>query len=269
MLDWKRSKLKIYLRLLGRNTRKDNFMKYNRVLVISDNPLLIKIFKTIVEKSVYGGVSFSYRCSFGNTDAVNNELKVLGITPVRLKDETQEIVKRYDLLFSLHCKQIFPDAVVDQVKCINVHPGYNPYNRGWYPQLFSIINKKPFGVTIHEIDSLLDHGSVIAQKKLPIYEWDTSISVYKRAIELETELLEEYLPVILDGNYSPIPMSEEGNVNYKKDYQALCQLDLTHTGTFREHIDLLRALSHGEYKNAFFITPSGQKVFVKIDLKIE
>lgn len=243
-------------------------MKYKRVLIISDNPPLIKKFKAIIEKLILDDVSFSYCCSFGNTDAVCYEMKLLGIKPLRLKDQVQDIIQGYDLIISLHCKQIFPDSIVERIKCINIHPGYNPFNRGWYPQIFSIINKKPFGVTIHEIDNQLDHGPIIAQKIIQIYDWDTSLSAYERATEEEINLLEHHLPAILDGTYMPIPMNEEGNINYKKDYQKLCQLEMTHTGTLQEHIDLLRALSHGKFRNAFFITPRGQKVFVRIDLDL-
>lgn len=244
-------------------------MKYKRVLIISDNPALILKFKALVDKPGFSSITFSYRCSFGNPDDVHNELDSMGITPLKLKNQIQEIVQEYDLLISLHCKQIFPDAIVQQIKCINIHPGYNPFNRGWYPQIFSIINKKPFGVTIHEIDRLLDHGPIIAQKTIPIYEWDTSLSVYERATEEEINLIDQHLPAILAGNYTATPLSDEGNVNYKQDYQKLCQLEMTQIGTLQEHLDLLRALSHGKFKNAFFITPTGQKVFVKIDFVLD
>jgi methionyl-tRNA formyltransferase len=67
-----------------------------------------------------------------------------------------EIIEKYQLVFSLHCKQIFPSELISNVKCINVHPGYNPLNRGWYPQVFSIIYDLPIGATIHEIDEVVD-----------------------------------------------------------------------------------------------------------------
>lgn len=238
-------------------------MKYQRVLIVSDNPSLVKKFKAIVADPIFNGVSFYYCYSFGNPDAVQEELASLGMTQLRIKEQVQQITQDYDLLISLHCKQLFPANIIEHVKCINIHPGYNPFNRGWYPQVFSIINKQPFGVTIHEMDNLLDHGPIIAQKIVPLYAWDTSLSAYERATEEEINLLKEYIPTILGGVYATAPMSQEGNVNYKKDYQALCPLALDHTGTLQEHIDLLRALSHGVYKNAFFVTPEGRKYLSK------
>ena len=36
-----------------------------------------------------------------------------------------------------------------------------------------------------------------------------------------------------------------------------------------EHIDLLRALSHGDFKNAYFLDNKNEKIRVKIELKKE
>lgn len=39
--------------------------------------------------------------------------------------------------------------------------------------------------------------------------------------------------------------------------------------TMKEAIDKLRALSHGNYKNAYFISSNGEKVFLKLDVEKE
>ena len=36
--------------------------------------------------------------------------------------------------------------------CINLHPAFLPYNRGNYPNVWSIVDKTPAGVTLHYID---------------------------------------------------------------------------------------------------------------------
>lgn len=101
--------------------------------------------------------------------------------------------KTYDLIISLHCYQRFPSFLVQKVECINIHPGLNPYNRGWYPHVFSIVNKLPLGATIHEIDEDIDHGAIIAQHEVSLYSWDTSLTAYDRVVEAELSLIKENL----------------------------------------------------------------------------
>ena len=47
--------------------------------------------------------------------------------------------------------------------CINVHPAYQPYNRGAYTNVWSIVEKTPAGVTVHYIDEGVDTGDIIPQ----------------------------------------------------------------------------------------------------------
>ena len=46
-----------------------------------------------------------------------------------------------------------------------------------FQQVFSILNKLPVGVTIHEMDEQLDHGIIIVQKEINIFSWETSCDV--------------------------------------------------------------------------------------------
>lgn len=172
---------------------------------------------------------------------------------------------KYELIISAHCKKIFPPKLVNSFRCINIHPGLNPYNRGWYPQVFSIINKLPIGATIHEIDNKLDHGPIIAQEKVKIYPKDTSLDVYNRVLNTEIKLFEKNLDNILNNTYKLTHPHIEGNLNLKKDFNALCKLDLNHKGTLKEHIDLLRALTHGEFQNGYF-EENNEQFFIKIDI---
>jgi methionyl-tRNA formyltransferase len=154
------------------------------------------------------------------------------------------------------------------VKCINVHPGLNPYNRGWFPHVFSILNSHPCGATIHEMDEQLDHGPIICQKEVDVEMWDTSLTLYNKILDAEMYLLEQNIEKILSGDYKTV-IKGEGNVNLKKDFDDLCKIDLDNVDTFRNHINRLRALTHGDYKNAYFIDDSGNKIYLKLELRKE
>ncbi len=188
---------------------------------------------------------------------------------LKVRDQVAEIIARYDLIISIHCKQLFPPEIVNRVRCVNVHPGLNPFNRGWFPQVFSILNGLPAGVTIHEMDEQLDHGAIIAQQAYDIEPWDTSGSAYVKIMQIERELVLKHFAEIRAGSYKKITPSAEGNVNYKKDYDALRELNLGEQGTFGDFVNRLRALTHDPYRNAYFIDKSGKKVFVRIVLEPE
>jgi methionyl-tRNA formyltransferase len=63
------------------------------------------------------------------------EVKPLGAAAIDLNDDqcVSDLKESYHLILSFNCKQIFPADLVSSVTCKNVHPGFNPYNRGWFP----------------------------------------------------------------------------------------------------------------------------------------
>jgi len=235
-----------------------------KVLVISENSGLCIFLQEIWNKSdLKSKCSFDFRYTSYNENP--QSMINIGASEINVKDEevVEWIVNNYEIVFSLHCKQIFPPSLVSSVPCFNFHPGFNPHNRGWYPQAFSLINGLPIGATIHRMDEQIDHGGIIGQKEVTVSPEDTSLEVYNKVIEAEKELIKEHIINIIDENYTLHIPSEEGNYNGIKDYERLCQLDLGSVGTLENHIDLLRALTHGEFKNAFFVK-NGKKYFVKI-----
>lgn len=240
-----------------------------KVLIVSDNVDLVSYFK-LIEKSISIKIAeFNYCYSIINKRP--DSLITLGMSVVDMKNdaEVQAIISEYDLVLSVHCKQIFPKELVKNIRCINIHPGLNPHNRGWFPQVFSIINKKPVGCTIHLMDEEIDHGHIIYQKEVSIDSWDTSIDVYNKVISAEKKLISSHLVNLINEAYESQVLENEGNYNGIKDFKSLAQLELSSKGTLGEHIDLLRALTHGEFNNAFFIDNEENKVFVKIRLEKE
>lgn len=207
---------------------------------------------------------------YGDVDVYQSPTGQLpGVPRCDVTERVADIVERYDLVFSLHCKQKFPADLIDGIRCVNVHPGFNPCNRGWYPQVFSIIDGQKVGVTIHEIDEELDHGPIIAQRECVIESWDSSGSVYARLMEIERALVLEHFAAVREGSYQSKPPAGEGNLNVKRDFEQLRHLDLNERGTFGDFLNRLRALTHDEFRNAWFIDAAGHKVFVRVILEPE
>jgi len=237
------------------------------LVVISDNRELLVGLDRISSRPEFNAYSFEYFCSPGSEISLAEIIAT--IRPIKLKNDW-EVLSAFkpQLVISAHCKQLFPADMVKSFRCVNVHPGLNPYNRGWFPQVFSILNGLPTGATIHEIDEELDHGDIIIQQEVPNYKWDTSLDIYNRVQQAELEMLDRNLLKIIKGEFATETPSTEGNLNLKSDFNHLLELDLNATQEVGRTIDLLRALTHGNYKNAFFKDPeTGRKVFVKINLE--
>lgn len=240
-----------------------------KVLVVSDNIEMARYFKKVIADNPGLEVTVDY--AYSSINSAPETLADFGALPLNLKcgNAVSEVVRKYRFVFSIHCKQIFPGDLVRKVRCINLHPGLNPFNRGWFPQVFSIINGLPIGATLHYMDEEVDHGAVIAQREASINSWDTSLDVYNRVIGLEKKILSEELVSILSGDEKETVSMDEGNYNSIADFKALCKINLSDVGTLRSHIDLLRALTHGDYKNAYYFEEDGKKVFVSIKLEVE
>ncbi len=228
-----------------------------KTLIVTDNAMALRLAREL-------------DALHGNVDIVQSRSGGLrGLPTVDVLTNASQIAADYGLVMSIHCKQLFPAALFEHVRCVNVHPGLNPYNRGWFPHVFSILNGLPAGVTIHEIDAEIDHGRVIARRECAIESWDTSGSVYAKIMEIERALLLEHFVSIRAGTYDACPVESEGNVNHRRDFVALQELDLDETGTFRELLDRLRALTHAPYRNAYYIDASGTVVYVSVVLDPE
>jgi methionyl-tRNA formyltransferase len=240
-----------------------------RVAVISDNFFLATaLYRIVKERKLDEEFEFSFFSS--PISPLQNVILPFPVEKISLKEESDRLVGEFTIIISAHCKQIFPRELVQAARCANIHPGLNPHNRGWYPQVFSIINKKPWGATFHLIDEQLDHGAIIAQVEMPLHPWDTSLSAYSRVQNAEVALLEKHLEDFLHDTHKVTQCGSEGNINLRRDFKNLCELNLGSVAPLGEHIDLLRALSHGDYRNAFFIdSESGKKIYISIKMEID
>ncbi len=239
-----------------------------KMLVVGDHYELLSFFYDLMTKlELYKRVFIEIFYSAGNKNPLRFENLTKGCIDFRVSEHVQ-YARSFQLLLSIHCKQIVPKEIVESVKCFNLHPGFNPYGRGWYPHIFSIIEKRPVGATLHIMDTEIDHGPIIDRLEVPVYSDDTSLEVYERILEVEKKLLEKNLLKIIEGRESFFQPEEEGVVRTIKDFKKLCKLDLKSVDTFESHLNILRALSHGDFFNAYY-TDQNDIIRVKVVLKKE
>lgn len=92
----------------------------------------------------------------------------------------------FDLGVSYTYRYILHDDVIGAFggNIVNLHNSYLPWNRGADPNIWSMIENTPRGVTLHYISSKLDQGEIIVQKLLPKATGGTLASTYE---ELDRE----------------------------------------------------------------------------------
>lgn len=104
--------------------------------------------------------------------------------------------------------KILPPAVlaVPPRGFVNVHPSLLPRHRGASPINAAILaGDTTTGVSIMLLDELVDHGPVLAQRKLTIPADATTGSLTPALADVGAALLLETLPRYLDGSCSPTP----------------------------------------------------------------
>lgn len=91
---------------------------------------------------------------------------------------------------SVHYPRILkPPLLARYQKIYNVHPGYLPYGRGFYPVFWALWEDSPAGATLHEINAGIDEGAIVAQTRVPYSEADTGGTLHACVRRAEQRLL--------------------------------------------------------------------------------
>lgn len=104
------------------------------------------------------------------------------------------VEEAFDLAISYTYSFMVKQDVIDALNgnIVNIHNSLLPWNRGSDPNLWSIIDNSPRGVTLHYISSGVDKGEIIAQDFDSLdYENDTLKSSYERLNKIAIELFKK------------------------------------------------------------------------------
>ena len=133
---------------------------------------------------------------------------------------------KYDYLISFGYRYIIRKDVLNyfKEKAINLHISFLPWNKGADPNLWSILENTPKGVTIHQIDEGLDTGKIVCQKEIYFDGNKTLKSTYEVLNNTIVELFKENWTQIKDNKLKL--KSKKGKGSYhkssdKNDYMNL------------------------------------------------
>lgn len=150
--------------------------------------------------------------------------------------------------------------------CINLHPAYLPYNRGAYPNVWSIVEGTPAGTTLHYIDVGIDTGQIVAQRQVPVEPIDTGETLYCKLEQASLELFKATWPLVKAGRIEIVEQPAEGGTEHRtRDVERIDEIQLDKLYTARELIDILRARTFRPYPGAYVMV-DGRKVYLRLQL---
>jgi methionyl-tRNA formyltransferase len=152
---------------------------------------------------------------------------------------------------------------------INLHPALLPYNRGQYPNVWSIVEGTPAGATLHYIDEGIDTGAIIAQRQVAVDPADTGETLYRKLERASLALFQETWPAVVAGEAPVIPQAHAaGTFHRTRDVERIDEIDLDRSYTARELIDILRARTFPPYRGAYF-RAGGRKIPLRLQLEYD
>ena len=131
----------------------------------------------------------------GNLIAKRNKIPIY-INNFKNRKEEKKILKKIkNLNIKLICLAGFMKILSKRIikkfknKILNIHPSLLPKYKGLNTHKKVIVNKESFtGCTVHLVNSKLDSGRIILQKKIKVMKKDNEKSLAKRLLKVENQL---------------------------------------------------------------------------------
>lgn len=190
------------------------------------------------------------------------------LQPEKLKSIEEDLHSRgpWDVFVLASYGQILSKRFlqIPQKGVVNMHPSLLPKLRGPSPIRSAILTdaREHVGVTIMLIDSEMDHGPILAQKKVELSEWPMQGRL------LDAQLIEAGAPLLADtfDAYMNEALSPREQNHAEATYCAMFEKDdalIDLNAPAREN--LLKICAYDEWPSAFtFIERGGKKVRIKI-----
>jgi methionyl-tRNA formyltransferase len=167
-----------------------------------------------------------------------------------------------NLIISAYYRYIIPEDVLQacNYRAFNIHPSLLPEYKGCSSITWAMVNDEEFvGYTFHYIDSGIDTGNIILQRKIKIESYDIQSTLYLRVMIEASKSFNEALKLVISG-YQGIKQGVGG-----KYYQRGCPLEgeLDLTWSDKKKRKFIRAMTNPPLPPAKF---RGKEIFTLEDL---
>lgn len=212
------------------------------------------------------GIKTRLRTEFGDGNdltALANEYKIPLLASL---DEIPEC----DIIYSVQHHELLKANHIQKAKeiAINLHLAPLPEYRGCNQFSFAIMDEvKEFGVSIHEIDTRIDHGSLLFEERFSVSEKCWVDDLYELTFSAALRLFETSIADLVQGKYVKTPQSEllktrKEHLHFRNEIQELKQIDLNQSAA---HIEkTIRATYMPGFEPPFALM-DGKKIYFKIE----
>ena len=173
-------KIKTAVFISGRGSNLKNLIKFSKTKI---SPIIINL--VITNKKTEG-------LKYAHQYRINKE--VIKYTNVKIAEKKiLSILEKKKIKFIClagFMKVLSKDFIKKfRGKIVNIHPSYLPKYKGLNTSVRALRNKEAFsGCTVHYVNSELDSGKIIMQKKVSIVKKETKASLDKKIIKEEHKL---------------------------------------------------------------------------------
>ena len=134
----------------------------------------------------------------------------------------------------------------NQFKIMNLHPSFLPIGRGADPIPWGIIENRPHGVTLHEIDGGLDTGPIIKQARLNVDLSASSGEIYTQAMHLLFEIFQDTLGPWLNNEIKSIKQMGDYTSHKSNDLKSLKESISHGNSKYEELIRVINGLTFND-----------------------
>lgn len=197
-----------------------------------------------------------------------HEIEVIDVKQARADFEARIRPLAPDFIVSIYFDYILDDRFIRLPKrdSINLHPGYLPYNKGFYYYAWAELDGTPAGVSIHRMVSEVDAGPIISQSRVRIGKSDTGVVIYNNHVNESIRLFQATWPSLEDQSYHVFPQRHQGTRRKISQTNEARDLDPHQKYTAREFIDLLRVFTFDE-NGGCTIEIDGKRYSVAVQLR--
>jgi methionyl-tRNA formyltransferase len=140
-----------------------------------------------------------------------------------------------DIIYSVQYHQILREEHIAKAKelAVNLHMAPLPEYRGSNQFSFALMDgKEEFGTTIHKMDTRIDHGDILFQKRFAIPQNCWAFQLYELTYEASLKLFCQTLGHIVTGNFRAVPQadlvqSKGTSLHYRHEIVDLKRIDLS------------------------------------------